>query len=100
MRRHQFAKADCKCLRKATYFKCVHCGVMEMLSPEEVRSLDRVRAECPSPDAPLVPPSEAFKAGFGGRLDCLAPDWETHFAEPPPAPDCAACAGNGEDGGA
>jgi len=84
MRKHQFAKADCKCLRKATYFKCVHCGAMEMLSVEEVRALDRNRALCPEAGAPLVPSGEAFKAGFGGRLNCLAPDWETHFKDAPP----------------
>lgn len=94
MRKHQFAKADCKCLRKATYFKCVHCGAMEMLSPDEVRSLDKARAACPAATAPQAAPSEAFRAGFGGRVDCLAPDWETRFADAPPA-DCPTCEGGG-----
>lgn len=92
MRKHQFAKADCKCTRKATFFKCVHCGAMEMLSPEEVRALDKQRAECPAVSAPAVPAGEAFKAGFGGRLDCLAPDWETYFKDAPPT-DCPTCGG-------
>lgn len=90
MRKHLFAKADCKCLRQATYFKCVFCGALELVGVEEVRRLDKSRAVCLDPRAPAVPGPEAFKASFGATIDCLAPDWETHFAGEPPT-DCPGC---------
>ncbi len=37
------------------------------------------QAECQHPDAPQVPPQERFRAMLGGTLDCLAPDYDTHF---------------------
>ncbi|EPR44496.1 hypothetical protein dsx2_1455 [Desulfovibrio sp. X2] len=96
MRKHLFAKTDCNCLRKATYFKCVFCGCLEYLSVDEIRRMDRSRAECPDERAPRVPSQEAFLTGFGGTVDCLAPDWQTHYRDAPPD-DCPNCPPPGKD---
>ncbi|MGJ3523201.1 hypothetical protein ACR4XJ_09200 [Nitratidesulfovibrio sp. D1] len=79
MRKHQFAKVDCNCTRRATHLKCIHCGVMEYRSLDEARRMSQGQAECPHPDAPQVPPQERFRTMMGGTLDCLAPDYDTHF---------------------
>lgn len=77
MRKHQFVKQDCNCLRKATYFTCKHCGAVEYCSLDEVRALHADRATCMSENAPSVPPADAFRSKLGGCIDCLAPDYDT-----------------------
>ena len=77
MRKHQFVKTNCNCLRNATYLTCKHCGTIEYCSIREVRMLSGEQAECSSPDAPEVSRGDAFKCKMGGTLDCLAPDYET-----------------------
>ena len=79
MRKHQFAKIDCNCTRRATHLKCIFCGVMEYRSLDEARRMSLGQAECPDAAAPQVPPQEKFRAMVGGTLDCLAPDYDTHF---------------------
>ncbi|MBG0775216.1 MAG: hypothetical protein H0S85_02115 [Desulfovibrionaceae bacterium] len=81
MRKHQFVKTDCECLKRATRFVCKHCGVMEYRSARELKALSAVQAACDHPDAPAVPPREAMRARFGGTIDCLAPDWETYMRD-------------------
>lgn len=92
MRKHQFVKTDCNCLRKATYLKCKHCGAMEYGSPQEVRMFSLEQATCSSPEAPEVPKVEVFKCKMGATLDCLAPDYETWSKGREPeaciGPDC------------
>jgi len=77
MKKHQFVKEDCNCSRRATYFRCKFCGTVEYKSPQELRTLNSTQAACSSPDAPAVPPQEAFRGMLGGTFDCLAPDFET-----------------------
>lgn len=77
MRKHQFVKTNCNCLRNATYLKCKFCGTMEYCSPLEVRFLTEEQADCPSPDAPEVSKVDAFKGKLGGTFDCLSSDYET-----------------------
>ncbi len=77
MKKHQFVKVDCNCARRATNFRCKHCGVMEYCGAREIQALDSHRASCGSPDAPDIPPAEKFRAMMGGAIDCLAPDFET-----------------------
>lgn len=76
MKKHQFIKADCNCPRRATYFTCRHCGVMEYCGKQEIQSLDMHRAACTSGEAPEATPSEMFKSRLGGTFDCLAPDYD------------------------
>jgi hypothetical protein len=77
MKKHQFVKSDCNCPRRATFFKCKHCGSLEYCGIEEVRHLDAYRATCTHADAPEASPAESFKSKMGGTIDCLAPDYET-----------------------
>lgn len=77
MKKHQFVKSDCNCMRKATYFTCKHCGTVEYCGLEEIRTLDAYRAACTGEGAPEATPAEAFKSKMGGGVDCLAPDYET-----------------------
>ena len=77
MKKHQFVKTDCNCPRRATYFTCKHCGVVEYCGKQEIQSLDMHRAACTGKDAPEATPSETFKSRLGGTIDCLAPDYET-----------------------
>lgn len=77
MKKHQYAKQDCNCLRRATYFVCKHCGAVEFCSVDEVKTMPSSRAFCTSSDAPDVGHAECFKCRLGGTLDCLAPDFET-----------------------
>ena len=72
MRKHQFAKADCACGKRASYFVCRFCGAVEYASPAELRELDTLRATCTAPDAPFAPPAEKMAAAMGGFFDCLA----------------------------
>lgn len=74
MRKHQFVKVDCQCMRRATHLKCKHCGAMEYRSLDEARRMTVGQAECPAPEAPEVPAQERFRAVMGGAIDCLAPD--------------------------
>ena len=85
MKKHQFVKEDCNCSRRATYFRCKFCGSMEYKSAHELQALNSVQAACSSPDAPEVPPQDAFKGMLGGTFDCLAPDFETYLRNAPPA---------------
>lgn len=80
MRKHQFVKEDCNCVRKASYFRCKHCGAMEYKSLREIRALGSVQASCSCLEAPQVPPQEVFKGLMGGTFDCLSPDYETYAA--------------------
>lgn len=77
MRKHQFVKTNCNCLRNATYLKCKFCGTVEYCSTREIRALTMEQATCASPEAPEVPRSEVFKSKLGGTFDCLSPDYET-----------------------
>lgn len=77
MRKHQFVKTNCNCLRNATYLTCKHCGAIEYCSIREVRALTAEQAACSSLDAPEVSSVDAFKCKLGGTLDCLSPDYET-----------------------
>ena len=77
MKKHQCVKSDCNCVRRATYFKCKHCGTIEYCSQREIQTLDAHRATCTDPAAPEAPPTEKFKSMMGGTFDCLAPDFET-----------------------
>jgi hypothetical protein len=79
MRKHQFVKDDCNCTRNATYFRCKFCGDVEYKSPQELRRVNHIQATCSSPDAPEVPPHEAFLGQIGGTFNCLAPDFETYM---------------------
>ena len=81
MKKHQFAKNNCNCDKRASYYSCIHCGAMEYAGADELRHLDIYRATCSAEGAPLVEPAEKFKASMGGTFDCLAPDFDTHFAE-------------------
>ena len=76
MRKHEFVKTNCNCLRNATYFKCKYCGAIEYCGIKEIRALTAEQASCPSPDAPEVPKVDGFKCKMGGTLDCLAPDYD------------------------
>jgi hypothetical protein len=78
MRKHQFVKVKCDCFKRATNFKCKHCGTLEYKSARELRRLCKDAAQCDSPQAPQAPSAESFKGMLGGTFDCLAPDWETH----------------------
>lgn len=71
MRIHRFAKEDCKCTRRATYYKCVFCGTREYASEREIRRLHKAAAECPHPDAPAPASQERFRGFLGGTFDCL-----------------------------
>lgn len=77
MRKHQFVKVKCDCLKRATNFKCKYCGVLEYKSVREIQTLSRDAAQCDHPGAPVAPPAETFKGMLGGTFDCLAPDYET-----------------------
>lgn len=77
MRKHQFVKTNCNCLRNATYLKCKFCGAMEYCGPDEVRELTVEQAECSSSLAPEVSKVDLFKSKLGGTFDCLSPDYET-----------------------
>lgn len=77
MKKHQFVKQDCNCLKRATYFTCKHCGTIEYCGIDEIRTLPGNRAACSSQMAPDVPHAESFKCKLGGTLDCLAPDYAT-----------------------
>lgn len=77
MKKHQFVKADCNCLRRATYFTCKYCGTVEYCSLQEIKTLNLYRATCKSDKAPDASHAEEFKSKFGGTIDCLAPDFET-----------------------
>ena len=74
MKKHQFTKADCNCDKQATYYTCIHCGGMEYASEAEVEALDMFRATCSAAGAPMVSPTEKFKATMGGTVNCLAPE--------------------------
>lgn len=77
MKKHQFIKTDCNCPRRATYFTCRHCGVIEHGSIDEIRGMSAMRAVCTGEDAPDASPVESFKSKMGGVVDCLAPDYDT-----------------------
>ena len=47
--------------------------------------MNKEQATCTSPDAPDVPPQDAFKGMLGGTFDCLAPDYETYQRDSPEA---------------
>lgn len=83
MRKHQFVKVNCNCLRRATHFKCKHCGTMEYKSQAEVQALPLTQAECDSPAAPNPTAQEKFKSMLGGAFDCLAMDFESYAQEHP-----------------
>ncbi|ADP86027.1 hypothetical protein [Nitratidesulfovibrio vulgaris] len=72
MRKHAFVKVDCNCLRRATNFKCKHCGVMEYRSEREIRNLPLSLARCEDAGAPAPSPEEKLRGMFGGGFDCLA----------------------------
>ncbi|WP_029895699.1 hypothetical protein [Desulfohalovibrio reitneri] len=74
MRKHQFAKSDCNCHKRATVYACRHCGALEYKSPRELRRLSKRDATCPSEEAPRATSQEVLKAGFGGVFDCLVPE--------------------------
>ena len=91
MRKHQFVKTNCNCLRKATYLTCKFCGTVEYCSFKEAQALSLEQATCESPNAPEVPNAVYFKARMGGSLDCLAPDYETwQDQQGCPTGDCTA----------
>jgi hypothetical protein len=54
---------------------------MEYRSARELKALKQHQAQCEHPDAPQASPQEAFRAKFGGGLDCLAPDYETYMKD-------------------
>jgi hypothetical protein len=83
LRKHQFVKTDCNCLRKATYLTCKFCGTVEYCGLKEARSLVRELAECPSPNAPELPSVEFFKVRMGATVNCLAPDYATWQQDQP-----------------
>lgn len=74
MRKHQFVKEDCKCVKRATNWICKFCGTREYKSLPEIRRLPPHQAECEHPDAPQVSPDERFKSFLGGTFDCLGPE--------------------------
>lgn len=78
MRKHQFYKENCNCLRRASYYKCKFCGTVEYQSSKELKALTKRAAECTSECAPQVKGQEKLKSALGGTIDCLAPDWETY----------------------
>lgn len=77
MKKHQYIKKDCNCSRRATFFECRHCGLVEHSSVDDIRQMDVYHAVCTSADAPDASPTEIFKSKMGGLIDCLAPDYAT-----------------------
>ncbi|MDR0827000.1 MAG: hypothetical protein LBN33_03855 [Desulfovibrio sp.] len=89
MKKHQFVKTNCNCLRNATYFVCKYCGSIEYCAKHEIEALPLDMALCSSEEALEVPALDAFKGKLGGTFNCLSPDYETFKqSDTCQGPDC------------
>ena len=74
MKKHEFVKMNCECTRRTSVYTCKHCGEMEYASPEQLRSLELLKAACTGSGAPEISALEALRGKLDGTFDCLSPD--------------------------